>query len=395
MLETQGFDPKIINSQALVLLHPEWSTCKKALTRMVTRESEDRKASREHSGEMSDQPLTASHLDPLSIEPKDNSRRLAYFWVLPGLWQFAAAKYSSGFALFMSTTGMAYLGAGMVIFPGASVMIGFLLLLLGTITFLLISLAHLVKWQPARQDSGFPLLLTVLFPGLGHLVVTRKTYGVFFIAIGLILLAAGFEFAFYFLKTLAILALPQFLGSRIAPATVYLLSRLIIWAGSLSPVFLYPGQGPSMAPTLEEGDLAIVRLCGDLDCIEKGDIVVLRPEALGFSGIQGRIGKRVAALPGDSIPTLEDWSDWLNVQAPQTISEHAASSIGQTETAGYLPSVVPEGFMYVLGDHLSQSTDSRHFGLVPEDALEGIVYKVWKPPDAIRKKVGELAAAPE
>jgi signal peptidase I len=36
--------------------------------------------------------------------------------------------------------------------------------------------------------------------------------------------------------------------------------------------------------------------------------------------------------------------------------------------------VVPEGYVYVLGDHRSNSSDSRVFGAVP---VENIVGKAW------------------
>ena len=42
------------------------------------------------------------------------------------------------------------------------------------------------------------------------------------------------------------------------------------------------------------------------------------------------------------------------------------------------PYVVPEGHIFVLGDYRTQTTDSRDFGPIPMDAVEGKVISILR-----------------
>ena len=107
-------------------------------------------------------------------------------------------------------------------------------------------------------------------------------------------------------------------------------------------------KGVSMLPTLVEDRRVLVShafwLVGG---IKKDDIIVLR-EADG----NGYYIKRVKGLPGDVI----EWS-----YKPRTVS---------LQEGEYH---VPEGTVYVLGDNLPKSQDSRAFGPVPQDRILGKV----------------------
>jgi signal peptidase I len=48
---------------------------------------------------------------------------------------------------------------------------------------------------------------------------------------------------------------------------------------------------------------------------------------------------------------------------------------------GHLKVTVPEGYMYVMGDHRNLSKDSREFGFVREDAVLGKVLLRFYPFD--------------
>ena len=107
-------------------------------------------------------------------------------------------------------------------------------------------------------------------------------------------------------------------------------------------------KGLSMAPTLRDSQRVLVShaawLVGE---VKKNDIVVLR-EADG----NGYYIKRVVGLEGDTI----DW--W-------------ASPRGHRIADGKFR--VPQGGLYVIGDNLEASEDSRRFGAVPKDRLLGKV----------------------
>ena len=43
------------------------------------------------------------------------------------------------------------------------------------------------------------------------------------------------------------------------------------------------------------------------------------------------------------------------------------------------PTVVPEGYYFVMGDHRNNSSDSRHWGMVPKKYIIGKVQLRWWP----------------
>jgi signal peptidase I len=120
-------------------------------------------------------------------------------------------------------------------------------------------------------------------------------------------------------------------------------------------------DGPSMLPTLADGDRLLVRRARLAD-LAVGQIVVFeRPhEDVSWSSELPRwppargdwMIKRVAAVPGDFVPP----------------------GIPAQATAGH-NSVVPVGQLVVLGDNHFSSYDSRSMGFIPADRLLGVVLR--------------------
>ncbi|MCR2805102.1 signal peptidase I [Paenibacillus soyae] len=101
---------------------------------------------------------------------------------------------------------------------------------------------------------------------------------------------------------------------------------------------------------------------------KQGDIVIINgPEH------ENRLVKRVIAVEGQTIDMREG-----NVYIDgQKLNEPYAK--GQT-FAGLVevPFTVPKGHVFVLGDNREHSSDSRSFGPVKLDSLEGkAVFRVW------------------
>ncbi|GAA0236779.1 S26 family signal peptidase [Actinomadura nitritigenes] len=114
--------------------------------------------------------------------------------------------------------------------------------------------------------------------------------------------------------------------------------------------------GTSMVPTLAPGDRLLVRRTG-LARVDTDRLVVLegpywREFGPGAPADLRWIVKRAAAVPGEPVP------------AP--VRKALPSGAG---------AAVPEGRLAVLGDNPAQSVDSRHFGLLPADALLGVVVR--------------------
>ena len=151
----------------------------------------------------------------------------------------------------------------------------------------------------------------------------------------------------------------------------------------LLQAFYIPSE--SMTDTLNVDDRVLVnKLSYRIGDIERGDIVVFEkpPDAPG--SITDFI-KRVAALPGETI-TFVDGAVFIDGQLlnePYLDGEtrpnsEAIVSEGCTNTPAADRCTLAEGWYFVLGDNRDNSTDSRSFGPVEEDAIVGRAFlKVW------------------
>lgn len=128
-------------------------------------------------------------------------------------------------------------------------------------------------------------------------------------------------------------------------------------------------QGASMDPGLQEGDVAFYfRLVNNY---QVGDIVVCEVEEDKFWV------KRVAAVAGDEISIDENGSFFRNGVVSEI--EVYEDTYGRENGITY-PYTVPEGSVFLLGDHRSVSFDSRSCGALPLKSLKGKVislFRVW------------------
>ena len=86
--------------------------------------------------------------------------------------------------------------------------------------------------------------------------------------------------------------------------------------------------------------------------------------------------KRVIGLPGEHVK-IENGKVYINGEMLQ--EDYLADTV-VTESLGgaYTDVIVPEGCVYVMGDNRPQSTDSRIFGCIPIEKLEGkVVLRFW------------------
>lgn len=82
--------------------------------------------------------------------------------------------------------------------------------------------------------------------------------------------------------------------------------------------------------------------------------------------------KRVIALPGEHIE-IKDNKVYINGE--KLDEPYLASSVVTTLLDGeFFDLIVPEGYIFAMGDNRPQSTDCRSFGCIPIDKIEG---KVW------------------
>ena len=86
--------------------------------------------------------------------------------------------------------------------------------------------------------------------------------------------------------------------------------------------------------------------------------------------------KRVIGLPGEHIQIM-DGKVFIN--GKEYKEKYLDSSVATTACDGaFTDLIVPEGCIFVMGDNRSKSTDSRAFGCVPIDRIEGkVAVRFW------------------
>lgn len=157
-------------------------------------------------------------------------------------------------------------------------------------------------------------------------------------------------------------------------STVYMLITVAAVAILVATLWLPVLQiyGNSMTPTLQNGDIVFSIKSSQF---EQGDVVA-------FYYNNKILVKRVIAGPADWVDITEDGTVYVNgklLEEPYI----AEKALGDTNIE--LPYQVPDGKIFVMGDHRSTSVDSRNtaVGCVAQEQVVGrIVFRVW-PFDAI------------
>jgi len=152
-------------------------------------------------------------------------------------------------------------------------------------------------------------------------------------------------------------------------STVYALITVaaiaVLVATLLLPVLRI--YGDSMTPTLEDGQLIVSVKTADF---ETGDVVA-------FYYNNKILVKRVIANSGDWVDIDEDGSVTVNkvsLDEPYVVDK----ALGNCNIE--LPYQVPDGQIFVMGDHRSVSIDSRHssVGCVADEQVVGkLVLRIW------------------
>jgi signal peptidase I len=130
-------------------------------------------------------------------------------------------------------------------------------------------------------------------------------------------------------------------------------------------------EGQSMAPTLADQDRLIVnKIAYRFGAPHVGDIVMLYyPLNPDKSFV-----KRVIAEEGDQVRIVEGRVYRNEVPLDD---DYVPAEFRSHEDWG--PEVIPPGYYFVMGDHRNNSSDSRHWGMVPKKYVIGKVQLRWWP----------------
>ncbi|WP_270182391.1 signal peptidase I [Alkalihalobacillus sp. CinArs1] len=137
----------------------------------------------------------------------------------------------------------------------------------------------------------------------------------------------------------------------------------------------YVVHGESMMPTIQDGNRLIINKIGyEVSEPDRFDLVVFHANE------NEDYIKRVIGLPGDTLEYKDDQLYINGKKMKEPYLTHFKSEVfngnltenfkleDKTEKA-----VVPEGYLFLMGDNRRHSYDSRHIGLVPIDQVVGEV----------------------
>lgn len=152
-------------------------------------------------------------------------------------------------------------------------------------------------------------------------------------------------------------------------STVYMLITVAAAAILVATLWLPVLQiyGSSMTPTLQNGQIVFSLKSS---AFQQGDVVA-------FYYNNKILVKRVIAGPADWVDMTEDGTVYVN---GQLLEEPYIAEKAFGDTNIELPYQVPDGKIFVMGDHRSTSVDSRNtaVGCVAEEQVVGkIIFRIW------------------
>lgn len=154
------------------------------------------------------------------------------------------------------------------------------------------------------------------------------------------------------------------------PYIIIIVVVLLLRAYVVTPIRV---NGLSMYDTLEGDEIMILWKLGE---IERYDIVVADVKVSGSDDV---VIKRVYGLPGETI-SCEDGKIYINGSLIE-------DEYGYRETSDFGPVTLGENEYFLLGDNREISLDSRVFGKVTRDEIEGTTNFILLP----FKKIGNVS----
>ena len=172
------------------------------------------------------------------------------------------------------------------------------------------------------------------------------------------------------------------------PITARVADELVAWVKTLASAAVYATlivtfgfqvarvDGQSMAPTLHDHDRLIVnKFAYRVGEPEIGDIVML----LYPSDPSKTFVKRVVAAEGDQVKIAGG-----KVYRNGVLMDDSFVSPQYRSHEDYGPTVIRQGYYFVMGDHRNASSDSRDWGEVPKKYIIGRVQVRWGPLPDVR-----------
>lgn len=130
--------------------------------------------------------------------------------------------------------------------------------------------------------------------------------------------------------------------------------------------------GPSMKPTLEEGNIVIVnKFLYRFSDIKRNDIIII-------SKNEKYMVKRVVGLPGEKVEYKDNYVivDGVTYKENFIDTTTVKTNDFSIQDLGY--EIIPDNKYLVLGDNREDSLDSRSYGLIDKQEIIGKAWiRIW------------------
>lgn len=335
----------------------------------------------------------------------DREPWLAASWssALPGLGHAYLGRRHHALVWLGATLTLAALSVLFILHPRLPVWPGYVLLVAAIAMFIAATVSAYRTARRIRLDAGAPVpgpdhraslgvFLNAVVPGVGHFVTQQVGMGIVLVALALMCLVfpePWQEFGWAVLAAVAIWHGWRALhaGASLWPRPVTSLAGwhlglsvaavILLWSVRVHAVQAYRVPAGSLEPAIERGDRIYVEKIARHD-LRPGEIV-----AFPFPPDPSKTFlKRVLGLPGDVVEFRADGA-YRNgaLVIPYTARPEQAGWADRTDILGHpsQPFQVPEGTVFLVGDDLANSNDSRYFGPIPIADVAGRAYRIYWP----------------
>jgi signal peptidase I len=166
-------------------------------------------------------------------------------------------------------------------------------------------------------------------------------------------------------------------GGGVLEFLVILVVSFVLVFGFVRPFVVEAFWIPSasMVPTLKYGDRVLVnKFIYRFTEPERGDVVVFK----SVQDDQQDLIKRVVGVPGDKI-SVRGGRLFVNDE----LQREPYVNKKMPDRSFAAPTTVPQNHIFVMGDNRANSQDSRVFGPVPKENIEGEAFLRFWPPGRI------------
>jgi signal peptidase I len=140
--------------------------------------------------------------------------------------------------------------------------------------------------------------------------------------------------------------------------------RLLVY--KLGYYFNPPSRGDIIVLQYQEGFTSRIPLIKDLNIIRKAVTSLSEVDYI----------KRVIAVPGDELEIKNDGNVYLN--GKKLDEPYIKETCSTYSSSGELHMIIPEGYVFAMGDNRQHSKDSRQIGLIGFERIKGkAVFRAW------------------